>query len=1046
VRIVDFSVKRPVTVVILVSVLLILGFFTFSQLAVDLYPNMKLPVAAVITSYPGAGPEEVESQVTRPIEDIITTLGNLKELESRSTAGTSIVIVRFNWGTNMDNATVDIREKIGIIESYLPDGVEKPMVVKMDPSMMPIMQIGISGGDNLAQLQSIAEEVIEPRLSRIPEVASVVITGGLQKEVQVEVDPVKLENYGLSLSRVTQVLQAENFNLAGGKVEQGGREYFVRNLQQFESVEDIEDVGILTSTGSTVYLKDIAEITDGYKDQTQLTRVDGGHAVGVHCLKQTDANTVKACNAVKSEMEKIEKELDLDLDIQYVFDQSEFIEHSIDNTKKMILEGALLAVVVLFFFLRNARSTLIIFTAIPLSIIATFILMYFTGSTVNLITMGGLALGVGRIVDDSIVVFENIYRHRTLGLPPLEAAIKGASEVGNAVIAATLTIMAVFFPIIFVEGIAAILFKPLALTISFAIFCSLIVALTVIPLMSSRMLTDRSMQQRNSEGQGRIHRATRKFGEWIDNLGERYKVLLEKALVRRRRVVLIVTVLMAASIAAAPFVGAEFLPKVDSGEISVSIETDKGSTLESTDKITRQVEEHLQEIEEVETIFTSVGNSANMMMDSGDQSDIATIYVKLCPKYERSRSVDTVAEEIRRKLRDVAGAKIEVSVMDLTSGIPGSGGGPVNVQVRGDDLEVLKEISSEIAAVVREVPGTREVVCSLTDGKPELQVKIDRKRAAAYGLTPLQVAGEIKHAMQGTVATRYRTEGEEIDVRVRYIPEGNQDLDYLSSLPILTPQGTVIRLSQVAAFEMAQGPIEISRVDQVRKADINGYLLNRDLKGVMDDIEAEVSKMDLPAGYEVTYGGETEQMMESFSSLAVALLLAVILVYAVMAVQYESFFDPFVIMFSVPTAIIGVVFSLLLTGRSMSVVAFIGLIMLVGIVVSNAIVFVDYLKQLRDSGMERNAAIVEAGRVRLRPILMTAFSTILAMFPLALGLGEGGEIEAPLATVVIGGLLVSTLITLVLVPVVYSIFDDWGQKLGQKLFRSKTAEDTNLNL
>lgn len=1037
---VKFAVKRPVTIVIITAVLLILGFFTFNKLPVDLLPEMKFPVAAVITSYPGAGPEEVESQLTIPLESAVTTLSNVNELQSISSDGQSILIVTFNWGTNMDFATAEIRDKIGYVEPYLPSSVTKPMIMKMDPSMMPIIQMGISGGDNLSSLQEIAEDYIEPRLSRIPEVASVIITGGLEREVTVEVDPVKLENYSLTLAQVNQVLQAENFNMSGGKMELGGREYYVRNLQQFETVKDIENVAILTATGNVVYLKDIATVVDGYKDQSQITKVDGEYAVGIHIMKQTDANTVEASKAVREEMKKIQQELGKGLNVEIVMDQADYIVQSIDNTKKMIFEGALLAILILFLFLRNARSTLIIFTAIPLSIITCFILMYFTGNTVNLLTMGGLALGVGRIVDDSIVVFENIYRHRSMGLSPFEAAVKGASEVSGAVIASTTTLIAVFLPIVFVEGLASIIFKPMALTISFAIFCSLIVALTIIPLMSSRMLSDKSMKI-NPVPTGRIQKMTNRFGVWLDNLGEVYKRLLQSALIRRRRVILIVTVLMIASFVCMPLVGAEFMPASDSGEISVSIETDKGSKITATEEIADQVEEKLRSFPEVDMIFASIGSAGTTMMDGSGQSDRSTFYVKLVPKEERDISVENMTEKIRLKMADIPGAKIKVSVMDMMSMM--SAGGQISVQIRGDDLEVLKELSNEIAGLIRKVPGTREVVASLTDGSPEMQVKIDRQRAANYGLTPIQVAGSIKSAMEGTVATNYKVEGSEVDVRVRYIPEGNKDLSHLSNLTILSPTGAVVKLSQIATFEVGQGPVSINRIDQVRHADINGYLMNRDLNSVITDIQAQVDKLDLPAGYTVEYTGQNEEMMESFGSLAIALLLAFLLVYAVMAIQYESFFNPFVIMFSIPTAIIGVVFGLLLTGRTFSVTAFIGIIMLVGIVVSNAIIFVDYLNKLRERGMERNEAIVEAGKVRLRPILMTALTTILAMFPMALGLGEGGELQAPLATVVVAGLTVSTFITLLLVPVVYTIFDDWGQNLSRrfKLGKSEKALD-----
>lgn len=1039
---IKFAVNRPVTMIIMVSVLLILGFFTYSKLTVDLLPEMELPVAAIITSYGGAGPEEVESGVTKLLESALTTVSNVDTIQSISTAGQSIIIMMFKWGTDMDAAGIEIKDSIGYVEGFLPSGVEDPMVVKMDPTMMPIMQIGVSGED-LEQVQEIAEEVIEPRLSRIPEVASVIITGGQDREVKVEVDPVRLENYGLTLSQVAQVLQMENFNMSSGKVTRGDREYYVRNMQEFETVEDIRNVAILTPTGASLRLGDIATVTDGYKEMEQYTRVNHKEAVGIHIMKQTDANTVKTSELVRKELAKIQQERNLDFEVDVVYDAASYVQRSINSTIRMIFEGALLAVLVLFLFLRNMRSTLIIFTSIPLSIIATFIMMYFYGTTLNLITMGGLALGVGRIVDDSIVVFENIYRHRSLGLSPMEAAITGASEVGGAILAATMTFIAVFLPMVFVEGLASIVFSPMAMTISFAILCSLLVALTIIPLMSSRILTDQSMQ-RTRTGSGRIFDIMQGFGNWIDNLGERYKVLLQACLNHRRRVIIIVTLLMVASCAAIPLVGAEFLPTTDSGEISVSIETDKGSSLDDTDEIVRQVEARILDIPEVETVFTSVGSTGTMLMSMGGGSNNSTLYVKLCPKNERQRGVEIVAEEIRQKLAGLAGTKVAVSVMDATSSFGSSS--PVVVRISGDDLDVLKELSTEVADIVRSTPGTREVTSSLTDGNPEVQIRIDRDRAAAYGLTPMQVASEIKSAMDGTVATRYKVEGEEIDVRVSYASESYNDMDYLTNMTILTPQGAVVKLSQIASFELAQGPVQIIREDQVRKAEVTADLLNRDLNSVMTDIQARVAQMNLPAGYEISYGGENEEMMESFASLAIALLLAILLVYSVMAVQYESFFNPFVIMFSVPTCIIGVVFGLLVTGRAFSITAFIGVIMLVGIAVSNAIVYVDYLKQLRERGMERNAAIVEAGRVRLRPILMTAFTTILAMLPMAIGLGEGAELIAPLATVVIGGLLASTLITLVLVPVVYSIFDDWGRKISARFSKGSNTQGPDVSV
>jgi HAE1 family hydrophobic/amphiphilic exporter-1 len=1010
----------------------------FSRTSVDLLPEMNFPMAAVITSYSGAGPEEVESQITKVMEGSLNSLSGVTEIQSTSSDGSSVVLLMFDWGTNMDSAMLDIRENISFVESFLPEGAGKPMVVKMDPNMMPILQIGVSGGD-LEQIQDIAEDIIEPRLSRIPEIASVYLTGGNVRQISVEVDPVKLENYNLSISQITSVLQAENFNMSGGQYEQGQRKYYVRNLQQFQSIKDIEDVRILSASGQAIRLGDIAVVKDDYEEITQYTRVNGEPAVGIHCMKQTGANTVAASKQVMAELEKIKQELNLDLKIDVVMDQAEYIQQSIHNTEKMILEGAILAILVIFLFLRNWRSTFIIFVSIPISIITTFILMYFTNSTVNLITMGGLALGVGRIVDDSIVVFENIYRHRQMGEPRMQAAQKGAAEVGGAVIAATLTIIAVFAPIAYVQGLTSILFKPLAITICCAILASLFVSLTIIPLLASRLLTDETMEKLAKLELGEGKKLGDRFGRWLNGLGDRYSRLLQVALQRRRRVIVGVTLLMLASLALVPVIGAEFMPAMDTGEISINIEMDKGSSIESTDEVSLEVEKRLGTIPEVDLVFASVGSSSVMLMGAGSHTDVSTMYVKLCPRKERDKDVNEICEEIRQILADIPGAKIEVGVMDNAS-MMSSGGGAISIQIRGDDLDVLRDLSAQITEVVRKVPGTREVVSSLTDGSPELQIHIDRDKAAAYGLTPIQVSSTINAAMQGTVATQYRVEGEEVDVRVKYSGEGVQDIDYLKNLTLSNALGMKVKLSQIALFQVEQGPISIDRYDQVRIANINGSLFNRDLKSVMDEIKVEVDKIELPSGYEVEYAGQNQQMMDTFADLALALMLAIILVYAVMAVQYESFFNPFVIMFSLPTALIGIILSLFITGRALSVPAFIGVIMLVGVAVSNAIVFVDYLKQQLEKGMERDEAIIETGRVRLRPILMTAFSTILAMLPLALGLGEGGEYQAPLATVVIGGLLVSTLITLILVPVVYSILDDIGRRRRDKKAAAKRAK------
>lgn len=1038
-KIAQFAINRPATIIILIAAIVIIGLMNLSQLPTDLMPKMDLPYAAVITSYTGAGPEEVEDQVTKPIENVVGTVANIDEIMSTSSANSSMVLVAFKYGTNMDSAMANIRDKVSMAEAALPDGVEKPQVMKMDLNSMPVISLSINSPDlSLAQLQTIAKDKIEPRLSKIPGVASVNITGGREREVKVAVDPVKAENYGLSLSQIASFLSAENYNMSTGSITYGERKYYARSLQEFESLDDIGNVALTTATGNKVPLKDVADITEDYKDLDQITRTNGTPAVSISVQKETDANTVETCSSIKAEMEKMKTELGGKVDVKIVMDQSDFINKSIKSTGKTLIEGSILAVLIILLFLRNVRSTIIIGIAIPLSIVATFILMYYTGMTLNTFTLGGLALGVGRMVDDSIVVFENIYRHRQLGLSAKEAALKGAGEVGGAVLAGTLTLIAVFLPIGLAEGISGVLFKPLAFTICVAIACSLLVAVTIVPFMSSRMLTDAAMQRKTSD-KSAIGQRVNRIGNWLDNLGERYKILVKWALGHRRMVIIGVTVLMIASLCLVPLIGAEFMPVSDSGTISVSLEADKGSVIEDVDKITQVVEERLMQNPSVDVIFTSIGNTGQFSMNVASANK-ATISVQLIPKNQR-KGVDQVAEEIRKSLSDIPGVKKTVSVSS-NSGM--DSGSALTVAVKGDDLATLREISQQVESIMKKVPGTREVTASMADGNPEVQIRIDRQRAMEYGLSPAQISSEIKNAIDGTVATKYRVNEDEIDVRVTSQDKYNGDMDTLKGLKILTAQGSSIALSELASFDLATGPVQISRDDQSRQATVSCDLLNRDLQSVTKDVQAQVGKIQLPAGYTVEYGGQNKQMMDAFSSLLLALLLAVLLVYVVMVIQYESFFDPFIIMFSIPTAIIGVILGLLITGRSFSVTAFIGIIMLAGIVVSNAIVYIDYLKKLRESGMERNAAIIEAGRVRLRPILMTALATILAMIPMATGLGDGGETSAPLATVVIGGLVASTFVTLLLIPVVYSIFDDWGQKMRRCFSHTNVSDDIKL--
>ncbi|MGB9805098.1 efflux RND transporter permease subunit, partial [Desulfofundulus sp.] len=877
-------------------------------------------------------------------------------------------------------------------------------------------------------LKQLVDDVVQPRLERVSGVASVWSAGGVEREIRVLVDPVRLAGYGLTLNGVTQALAADNLNVSGGTVQDGTRDLLVRVTGEFRDLDQVRQVVVGAPGGQPVHLGDVARVEDGQKKMTQFSRVDGKPGLTVYIQKQSGANTVQVARAVRNTLDDLKKELP-EVRFDVVLDQSQFIERSINHVVKEILVGGFLAMLVMWVFLRNLRSTLIISTAIPISIIGTFVLIYFNNMTLNMITMGGLALGVGLIVDDAIVVLENIYRHRQLGYGLVEAARVATDEVGGAVIASTLTTMAVFLPVVFVKGLAAQLFTPLALTVSFAIFTSLVVSLTVTPLMASRWLYLEGELPPAAGGAAPGQRWRKLFelsGRWFNNLNSAYRRLLEWALDHRRLVVITVAVLFVLSLAAFPLVGFEFMPSMDQGQVSITVEMPRGTSLDETNRVAARIEKMVA-APWVESVFTGVGFTGTQGMWGESSGDVAQIILQLVDKSRRSVTASEVAEIVRQRLKEIPGAKISVSAVEAAGGMMNSGA-PVQIKVRGDDMATLARLGDRVADLVRRVPGTREVTSSLQEGRPEVQVLVNRDRAAAFGLSPAEIAATVRTAVDGNVATRYRTGGEEVDIRVQLRDGSVTRLPDLSGLTILSPTGTCVPLSQVADIVETRGPHAIDREGQTRLVTVSAQLAGRDLGSVMKDIRAGLKSLTLPPGYTVEFGGQQQQMAETFGDLSLALVLAVVLVYLVMVAQFESALYPFIIMFSVPVTMVGVTFSLLVTGRAFSVPAFIGLIMLVGIVVKNAIVFVDYVNILRRRGMERREAILKAGPTRLRPILMTALTAILAMLPMALGIGTGSEGQAPMATVVSGGLAFSTLITLVLVPVVYTILDDWKER------------------
>ena len=1027
-KIANLSIDRPLAISMLIFAIVFLGLFSLPRLAIDLFPDMELPVAVILTSYEGAAPAEVEKLVTKPIESAVATASNIKEIGSISQNGNSLVIAVFNWGTNVDNAVNELRDKIDLVKGLLPKDAQSPKAIKMDPNTMPIISFSVAGKD-MMRVTKITEDTIKPRLERIEGVASVTVNGGKEREIKVKLDPAKTEIYGLSTSQIVQSLAGDNISGTAGTVESGSSEMSIRVLGEYTSLESINNVRIsIPGTGNTVALGDIAVIEDSFKKDMTYTFINGEPSLGIDIMKASDGNTVQVAKKVHQEVAQLNKILPADVQIDTVLDTAKFIQDSIDNITRHGLLGAAFAFIILYLFLRSFRSTFIVIVVIPISIIATFAMLYFGNQTINMLSLGGLMLGLGSLVDFSVVVLESIYRYRQNGFKIIEAAKLGTAEVGNAVTASALAQVVVFMPIVFVQGLAGILFKPLALTVSFSHIAALFGALTLVPMLSSKLLKnisppDESLIEKKTKNPVLL------FGKLMHILNTVYGRLLRWALGNRKKVVGFVVVTLILSLAATPLIGTEFIPEMDQGEMAVNIKMPIGTKLAETQKVAENVEYLVKhEIDDIENIFTTVGTGSLAMLGIGNTEE-AVLQVKLKPLEQRSLSTRDAAEKIRHALANVPGSEITVN---LTTSFAGSSSSPVEISIRGDDLVLLEQLGDQVLNMIKGIEGIRNATNSLADASSELQLVVDREKASRYGLSAGQVLSAVRNSFNGQVVSRMRTGDDEVDIRLETPRSFTATSDALANLTIVSPTGARVPVEAVAHLETHRAPQQITRHTQNRQVSVTADVAGRDLGSINKEIQEKMSGITFPEGYLVEIGGQAKDMAESFGSLGLALLLSILLVFMVMVAQFESLFQPFIIMFALPPTFVGVVLGLGLTGHHLCVPAFIGAIMLVGIVLNNSIVLVDYINTLRKRGIERDQAILEAGPVRLRPILMTALTTVLALLPLAFGGGEGAESRAPMAIVVAFGLTLSTLITLVLVPVVYAIFDDLGQKLSNK--------------
>ncbi|UFJ39340.1 efflux RND transporter permease subunit [Brevibacillus humidisoli] len=1032
-----FSIKRPVTILMVCVALILFGFVSLPRLAVELYPELNLPVAVVVTSVDGAAPAEVENLVTKPIEEAVGTTANVSKLMSNSAEGASQVIIQFDWGTDMDQALLDVRDKVDLVKGALPDSANAPRILKLDPNSMPIFTLALSGEEDIVKLKSVADDVIKPRLERVEGVASVGVSGGRDRVIEIVLDPNKTAAYGITIDQVQQALSSTNVSGTAGSVRKGDGKLNIRVEGEYGTVQAIGNTPIRVASGS-IPLKNIAEINDTYKEVTQKATLDGQPSVGLNITKASGGNTVEVADEVNKALQELKAELPENMKLTTIMDASVFIKDSIYTVAEHALVGGLFSIVILLLFLNSFRSMLIVAIVIPISVITTFCLMYFTGQTINMISLGGLTLGLGSLVDFAVVILENVYRLRQEGKSMLEAAKLGSQEVGTAVMASALAQISVFLPIVFVEGLASELFGPMALAVVYSHVAALFVSLALVPMLSSRWLKrvpDESIYEAGYRGLNPIIW----FNVWFSKVSRLYGRMLRWSLSHRKTVIGGTIVLFIGAIALTPMVGAEFIPGMDQGKISVSIKTPNGTVLSETEKVVQQAEAIVKEVPELEQLYISMGSSGGPAIVANAMSNQAQLELTLVDKEARTRETVDVVEDLRQQLSNIAGAEITVSEVDQSGT---SSGSPVSISLRGDDLDVLKDISSVVMEEIKSVPGMRNVSSSLEETQVEYQVEIDADQASHYGLSTSQILSNVRTVFQGQTVTRYRTGEDEIDVVVKMPETFQEDISFLNQLRITTASGAQVPLSSVATITEEAVPQMISRTDQAREVSITGDTVGRDLNSITMEIRAKLDQLSLPDGYIVEMGGDAQEMAESFSSLGLAIILSIALVYMVMASQFESLFSPFIIMFSIPPTLIGVVVGLLLTGNPLSVPALIGYILLIGIVVNNAIVLIDYVNTLRKRGEERNEAILQAGPLRLRPILMTTLTTVLAIMPLAFGGGSGNESMAPMAIVVIFGLSFSTLITLFLIPVVYTLFDDWGRKIRGFRFRKRRGLKT----
>jgi len=1035
-KIYESSVRNPISTIMIFVGVVVFGVFSLQRLSIDLYPDLDVPFISVFTTYPGASAADIETNITKLLENNLNTVSNLKKLTSKSYDNFSLVSVQFEWGTNLDEASNEIRDAVSRVEKLLPEDAERPTIFKMNTSMIPILFLSVTAEESYPTLGKLLEDKVTNPLNRIDGVGAVSVGGALTREIQVNLDPLKMEAYNLTIEQIGQVITTENMNIPAGTMDIGSGTFSIRAEGEFSSSDDLKRLVVSRLGGNTVLLSDVATVRDTTRKVTQEVRRNGKPGAQIVIQKQSGSNSVAISKAVIKEIPILSKDLPPDVHIEVMVNTADFIQKSINSLTETVMLAFIFVMLVVLFFLGRWRATFIIVFTIPVSLVTSFIYLYATGGSLNIISLSSLSIAIGMVVDDAIVVLENITKHIERGSSPREAAIYGTNEVWLAVIATTLTVVAVFFPLTLVGGIAGIMFKQLGMIVCIVISISTVAAVTLTPMLAAKMLRFRE-KGHTYKGLGIIFKPIDRFLASIDN---GYGSILAWS-VRHRVFLLVVCVgIFVSSIFLLRLVPTEFIPNSDNGQITATIEMEQGRGLEYTSRITAEITAYIQaNFPEVEALSTSTGaaDGSNIFAAFGTSgSHVISITMRCTDATDRNRDIFLMADLMRDKF-DTMPEIVKYSVNTSSGGGMMGGGSDIDVKVFGYDFDVSENFSKELMAKLQEIKGTRDLKLSREDMKPEYRVIFDREKLAIYGLNTATASTFVRNRINGLTASKYREDGDEYDIVVRYAEEFRESVEDIENIKIYSVTGQAIRVKDVGSVIEYFSPPTIEHENRQRVISISISLYGAALGEVVQEINSILAETEIPAGLSVTIGGNAEEQAESFADLGTLLLLIVLLVYIVMAMQFESLLSPFIIMLSLPFAFTGVFLALYLTNTALSLIALIGAVMLVGIVVKNGIVMVDFTNLLRERGLSVNQAVIEAGKSRLRPVLMTTLTTILGMLPLALGVGEGSEIWQPMGIAIIGGLTFSTALTLVIIPVVYSIFGARAQKRKSRIIQDE---------